>query len=194
MSEQARERMADREPVGLAPGEFNEKVRFLKRDEDLVIVVLHAFSGARRRCDVEHYTYELADEHGVPIFYFGVDLAFNRFWGLADPSLIAMLSDMIGEGLIDIVIGAPPCAAWSRARFQPGGPRPLRFRSQPLGRLGLTDAERVRVQEANVLLFNLLGLCDIAEGGREATSSSAPRTWRRGPFRASGIWRRSRAC
>ena len=146
--------MADREPVDLSPDEFKEKVRFLKRERGRAIVALHAFSGAMRRYDVEHYTYELADEHGVPIFYFGVDLAFNHFWGLADPSLIAMLSDMIGEGLIDIAIGAPPRTMWSRARFRPGGPRPLRFRSQPLGRLGLAGAERVRVQKANVFLFN----------------------------------------
>eukprot|EP00959_Pyramimonas_sp_CCMP1952_P096079 2008951-Pyramimonas_sp.AAC.1 len=66
------------------------------------------------------------------------------------------------EGMIDI-LGAPPCSPWSRARFRPGGPRPLRFRDQPLGRLDLTEPVRTRVTEANVLLSNFLGLCDTVE-------------------------------
>ena len=48
-----------------------------------------------------------------------------------------------------------------------GGPRPLRFRDQFLGRQDLRGWEAEFVTEANVLLFNFLGLCEDvrAQGG-----------------------------
>ena len=64
---------------------------------------------------------------------------------------------------MDGIMGGPPCASWSRARFLGGmGPRPLRFRGLwTWGREDLTNAEARRVTEANVLLINFVALAEI---------------------------------
>eukprot|EP00959_Pyramimonas_sp_CCMP1952_P001412 28974-Pyramimonas_sp.AAC.1 len=68
---------------------------------------------------------------------------------MADPETVALLGELAEEGLIDMVIGSPPCATWSRARFRDNGPRPLRFRHCLLGRGDLSPDEAERVKEAN---------------------------------------------
>ena len=63
------------------------------------------------------------------------------------------------EGLIDIVLGGPPCSTWSKLRFLPNGPPPLRHRGDHVwGLPGLTLAQRARVREGNVLMVNCLAL------------------------------------
>ena len=95
---------------GLSPDEFREKVRRLKQEDRRVIVALHLFAGGRRKGDVEDYVDQLSEEYSVPLYYFGADLAYDYRWDLTGPSLVAMLQEMVEEGLIDILIGAPPCA------------------------------------------------------------------------------------
>ncbi|CAK0791492.1 unnamed protein product, partial [Prorocentrum cordatum] len=141
VKKQALGRAERRQEAGLSPEAFLVKVRELKQERHRVIIVLHTFAGGRRKLDIQHYVEEFAVEYGVAIFFFGVDLAFDHRWDLADPKLIAMLLEMIEQGLIDIILGAPPCATWS----------------------DLSKEERARVTEANVLLFNLLALCDAEE-------------------------------
>ena len=36
--------------------------------------------------------------------------------------VISALLDWIEQGLIDFILGGPPCATWTRARFHGGGP------------------------------------------------------------------------
>jgi hypothetical protein len=68
---------------------------------------------------------------------------------------------MIGAGLIDFIVGGPPCATWSMVRHLPGGPRPLRLRGeQTWGRSDLRAGERAQVVEANILMINFLSLCE----------------------------------
>ena len=69
------------------------------------------------------------------------------------------LLEFIHLGWIDFVVGSPPCSTWSRARFLPNGPRPLRFRGPAeRGRKNLWEHEEARVDEANLLFFNTSGL------------------------------------
>jgi hypothetical protein len=48
---------------------------------------------------------------------------------------------------------APPCATWSKARWAPGGPPPVRDRDRPWGLPGLTTFWTMKVAEANALLL-----------------------------------------
>ena len=69
--------------------------------------------------------------------------------------------EAINGGLVDFILGGPPCSTWSVLRFLAGGPRPLRFRNgQEWGRVDLTERERESVESANVLLLNFLALCE----------------------------------
>eukprot|EP00972_Heterocapsa_arctica_P078022 11505204-Heterocapsa_arctica.AAC.1 len=62
-----------------------------------------------------------------------IDLAFDAGWDMGDPHTMCMLMQLAVRAYIDVVLGGPPCATWSRARFipMPGGygPRPLRWRT-----------------------------------------------------------------
>ena len=59
--------------------------------------------------------------------------------------------DRISSG-VDILILAPPCDTHTRARHSlVAGPRPLRDASWPRGRPGLTAAEQIKVDKANIL-------------------------------------------
>ena len=66
----------------------------------------------------------------------------------------------ITQGLLDGILGGPPCSTWSRLRFLPDGPRPLRLRWSLWGIKGLTSAEHQRITEANILLVNFLSLAE----------------------------------
>ena len=157
-------RTSEKLEAGMTVRQFADHVQWLKRSVARVMVVLHVFAGARRKNDVHDYVERFADESGVPVFMFGIDLAFDVRWDFSDPHTVATLMELAHLGLIDVVLGGPPCSTWSRARFRHipgrGGPRPLRFRDQLLGRQDLSGWEAERVTEANVLLFNFLGLCE----------------------------------
>ena len=53
---------------------------------------------------------------------------------------------------VDVLVLAPPCDTHTRARHSlVAGPRPLRDASWPRGRPDLTEAERDKVNKANIL-------------------------------------------
>ena len=96
------------------------------------------------------------------------------------PATISLLDDLCDEGLIDGYMNASPCSTWSRARFRPGGPRPLRHRGDwAWGLPGLTASEQARVDEANLLcVSSVLQERAVAEQDRGHPSRAA-----RGPGR-----------
>ena len=91
-----------------------------------------------------------------------MDLRGSYAWDLSDPEVQAQLGALADEGLIDVLIGGPPCNTWSRARFRGGaGPRPLRYRgSLCWGLPWLSPGEERRVKEANGLLIFFLSLSE----------------------------------
>ncbi len=95
-------------------------------------------------------------------FFTTVDLATDPDWDVADPRTFHRLSEAIEEGLVDAVLGGPPCATWSRARFLPTpGPRPVRTRGEHAwGMPGLSAAEQERVDESDVLTINCLAMME----------------------------------
>ncbi len=140
--------------------EFMEAARAARRQDRRCFVVLHLFSGPRRHGDVEHHLRREMQDKGLQVVVVSVDLDADARWDLSDPLCFHELLQMIHQGLIDGLIGGPPCATWSRLRFLPGGPRPVRTRSHPWGLSGLTRAERSRVREANALMIHFLALAE----------------------------------
>ena len=124
-------------------------------------MVLHCFAGQPREGDVEDWLLRLGAQLGILFLVQSVDIGCQPEWDLRCPDLIALLLEAIHGGLIDFVLGGPPCSTWSVLRFLAGGPRPLRFRDgQEWGRTDLTDRERESVESANILLLNFLALCE----------------------------------
>ena len=139
---------------------FLSAAEVAKRSHERVFVVAHLFSGARRPGDLEHHLRDQAAALGLKILIISVDLGADLQWDLSEPATFHALHDAILRGLIDAVVGGAPCATWSRSRFRPDGPRPLRFRDQLWGRSDLTAFEHDRIVEANVLIVNFTALCE----------------------------------
>ena len=140
-----------------------EHVRSLKRKEHRTMVVMHFFAGDRRPGDVREWVGHISQREGLDVEVISIDLAYDPLWDLTCPSTFHRIMQLIEEGLIDIVIGGPPCwtVARSRHRALPGGgPRPLRFRWCVWGRQNLRPHERARLDEANTLWINYLAICE----------------------------------
>ncbi len=112
----------------------------------------------------------MAADASLPVFFVSIDLEVDALWDLADPVTFHRMAEAVEEGLIDIILGGPPCATWSRARYLPTpGPRPVRRRGEfAWGLPDLTASESARVNETNVLTMNTLCLmesCSSRGGG-----------------------------
>ena len=152
---------------GFTLDSFTEAARVARRGLQRVFIVAHAFAGDRREGGIHEWLDRFADEHRLQLLILSIDLAFDPAWDLADPLTIHQLMVLAKGGFIDIILGGPPCATWSRARFLPmrggsWGPRPLRWRTDDeiWGRCDLWPSVQARVTEANVLMVNFLALCE----------------------------------
>ena len=145
----------------LSLDEFCHQVRSLKQRATRTCVVLNLFAGPRRCGDIEEWTTRLCAAAGIALLFCSVDLLVDSRWDLAAPETFLALMMLAEEGLIDIVLGGPPCSTFSKLRFLPGGPPPLRLRGQYVwGLPGLTLAQKARVREGNVLMVNFLALAE----------------------------------
>ena len=140
--------------------DFERHLREARAGPSRVYTVVHCFSGANRAGDFEDKMRKRMHDLNLPLLIISVDLDADAKWDLSNAATFALFMGWIKEGLIDALLGGPPCATWSILRFRPGGPRPLRLRSCPWGRPGLSAAEKARVREANVLMINYLALCE----------------------------------
>ena len=142
--------------------EWCEAVHEARRSDTRVCVVMHLFAGARRPEDVHHFVEEGMKARGRELLMISVDLAQDHRWDLGRVDAFEKIWALVKEGMIDVVLGCPPCSTWSRARFRPGGPRPLRRRGRyawGLPREKLSEAEGRRLDEGNRLMLNHLALC-----------------------------------
>ena len=91
---------------------------------------MHLFAGPRREDDVQAFLEVEAEELGLNLLMVSVDLLVDPDRDLADPDTFSTIMSLVEEGLVDVVLGGPPCSTWSRVRHRyiPGGPRPLRLR------------------------------------------------------------------
>ena len=146
--------------------EFIDVCRRVKQLPERVFVVLHLFSGKRRQGDYEDQVRKLATLKGLRVLIVSVDLGSDVAWDVTEAGTFHSLITLAKEGLIDAVGGGPPCGTWSKLRFRPHGPRPLRFDWCPWGRPDVSAVEHDRLCEGNTLMVHFLALCEaIARRG-----------------------------
>ena len=61
-----------------------------------------------------------AAKSDLEVFVTTVDLDTDANWDLADSMTFHLLAEAVAEGLVDIMLGGPPCPTWSKARFARG--------------------------------------------------------------------------
>eukprot|EP00972_Heterocapsa_arctica_P016331 2409890-Heterocapsa_arctica.AAC.1 len=148
--------------AGLSPRQWLDEIRALLRQCVHALVVLQLFSGELREGEFEDALRNMADQMGIRVHITSVDMCNHPDWDLTDPQTMSIIMEGVEEGLVDLVLAGPPCSTWSRARFRPGGPRPVPHRSElAWGLPGLTPSERSRVNVANQCAVNSF---TIAEG------------------------------
>ncbi len=134
---------------------FNRK-HYTLRGEVHTFVVGHLFSGAQRKEDFQWFLEELMQKEGLELLCLSIDLADDPDWDVTLAPTFHKLRVLAEEALLDAVLGGPPCSSWSRLRFRPNGPRPLRFDWCLWGRPDLKVHETPRVLEANRCVIKAL--------------------------------------
>ena len=115
--------------------EFVDSLRAAKNLPYRVIVVCLAFAGARRKGDIQDWLETWAIRDGFKLLVFSFDLGADGIWDFSEPKVFHILLSLTEQGFIDIWFGGPPCSTVSAACFVyfPGGPRPVRSRSNFFG-------------------------------------------------------------
>ena len=116
--------------------------------------VLHLCSGYRRVGDVEWWLRLRADELEMELEVWSLDLAVHPSMDLTDQAFVDYIVNLSRAGFFHAVIVGPPCSTWSRAKFRPGGPRPLRTRSEPWGKpdIAMSSSELSKLKLGSLLL------------------------------------------
>ncbi|CAK0806068.1 unnamed protein product, partial [Prorocentrum cordatum] len=106
----------------------------------------HLCSGRARAGVLEDWLLRVAASRGRLLLCASADIGFGAEFDLTDEVNVRGLV-LLAEMETDGGHSGPSCSTWSRARFQPGGPPPLRLRRQPCGRPGPRgdDAKRVEL-------------------------------------------------
>ena len=116
--------------------------------------VAHIFSGLRREHDLAWYLLRLGGLAGWCVHLYLYDLAYGPEYDLASRDVVDHLLEEIGSRRVRRAHLGPPCSTWSRARFRPGGPPPLRTRSSPWGRPGLSRDQQDRCDLHSLLVWH----------------------------------------
>ena len=108
-------------------------------------------------------------------------------WNLEDPEIFAIVADLCESGLVDILLGGPPCGTWSSARHLPGGPPPVRGREKfSWGLPHIRGPALQRLKTANVLMLNILFLCQVVNLAGGASLMEHPEDRGDEPF--ASVW------
>lgn len=130
---------------------------------------VHLFSGLRRAFDVEHYLLRIGGSRGIFVIIESFDAAYGEEFDLDNRGIVEDLIERARRGEVDGALSGAPCSTWSRARFRPGGPPPLRDRSHPWGRPGLSQREREHCDLHSRLMCNGLDILEaVTVGGGDA--------------------------
>ena len=101
-----------------------EAVRAVRHGSQRTMVGMHFFAGERRPQDVQEVVENSCQSHGISVLMLSSDLIHDACWDLTIPATFHSIMMLCTEGLIDAVIGGPPCSTISRVRFRElvGGP------------------------------------------------------------------------
>ena len=91
----------------------------------------------------------LCTRSGIQLLFLTADLEADERWDLARADTLDDLARLCEEGLVDVILGGPPCSTFSKARhnWKQAGPRPVRSRLYLWGLPGLKEHEQRRVDE-----------------------------------------------
>ena len=146
----------------------------------------HLYSGLRREQDLEWYLLRAGGAAGLRIVVRTYDVGYGPEFDLLQPEVLERLHQEIRAGRGDGAHSGAPCSTWSRARFRPNGPPPLRTRDRPWGLPRLSAADRKKVDQHSALLVNGLECLELlAELGAPGTAEH-PEDPGRAPF--PSIW------
>lgn len=114
--------------------------------------ILHFFSGRRRVHDLQYHLESLALAQGVEVHVRSLDVAVDqRLGNLASTEAFEFWTDKSLRGFILSFMAGPPCETFSRSRFRPGGPPPLRSKQHRWGLPGLLGKFHRQVESGNFL-------------------------------------------
>eukprot|EP00435_Cladocopium_sp_Y103_P066007 s750_g28.t1 len=165
-------------------------------DGNEVFLVVHLFSGRRRKYDIHHHLYDLAGARSLPILVLSLDTAVSLEYGnlALDAPSWRWLQHVYQAGAVAATIIGSPCETFSEARFMepPEGvaqgrwPRPLRSAACLLGLEGLSLRELRQChlggnffqQGALTLSFHMaFGGMFISEHPAQPSDPSRPSIW-----------------
>eukprot|EP00438_Fugacium_kawagutii_P027568 Skav206272 [mRNA] locus=scaffold888:387625:392637:+ [translate_table: standard] len=121
-------------------------------------IVLHLFSGRRRRGDIQDYVEQFGAKMDLgPIVVVSVDIICDLVWGnVTDPKTRAFWLSAITQGWVAATVAGPPCETWTVARHQHeldnSGPRPVRYADALWGHDALRLRELRQLLVGNELL------------------------------------------
>jgi len=158
-------------------------------------IVLHAFSGRRRRGDLQFYMEEIFDRfsEGVHLTVVSLDIVVDRIHGdVTSEQTQQFWFSHASSGEVAAFLCGPPCETWSKARFansahQAHGPRPVRSAQELWGLSSLSLRELAQVTVGNHLLcFSLemlfrlaiVGALGVLEHPEMPDDEHMPSIWR----------------
>ena len=125
-------------------------------------IVVHLFSGPDQKWWKSHL-------EGAGRSVVCVDRDADPAQDLLADGVASFLAEMCMSGVVDALLGGPPCRTVSRARFRQPGPPPLRARYGPerFGLSGLTHDQRELAIGDGVLWLRQLWLYMLAQDARQ---------------------------
>ena len=165
------EREHESVPIPISPMGVVTKHRFL-----------HMFSGMRRQGDLEWYLTRMGAAAGLHVVVESMDLAYGERNDLDSQEVVDRLVQLGKQGFYSGAHNGAPCATWSRVRFRPGGPPPLRTRESPWGIASNTKAQQEYCDLHSRLWKNSMSVLEAVVQGNGHVSNEHPKDPGRDPY------------
>ena len=121
-------------------------------------VFLHVFSGFRRQDDLQDQLERMSTD-GTVIHCVSLDICLARAHAdLMSGETLRFWRGKMHDGWVAGVGGGPPCETFTAARYEAGGPPPLRSYDEPWGLPSLTPKQWKQTATGTQLVFALLEL------------------------------------
>ena len=137
--------------------------------------MIYLFSGHRRQGDLEWFMLRKCGMKGIKLWMECLDLGYGDRYNLEKREVIEHYKEEARRRRLHASMKSPPCSSWSRARWVPGGPPPLRTRDRPWGKEGLSKREQEHVKLHNKLMEHTLEIMEevVRGGGKSALEHPA---------------------
>ena len=140
------------------------------------------FSGLKRPGDLERFSVRLGAKVGMKVIVESMDLAYGEQNDLSKKSVIDRLVRAGKNGKYSGSQNGSPCSTWSRVRFLPGGPPPLRTRDSPWGIASNTSEQQAHCDLHSKLWNGSMDVLEAISDGGGLISNEHPKDPGRPPF------------